>query len=351
MRGMYRLMLMMIVGALALAGVWGAGAQDATPTPGPMDGVTPTPTLDPNRYLLTVFADSAFLRLAPDFDAQRVSSVFEDETLVAVGRNIDGTWFQARRPGGAQPAGWISREVVLYSFTVADLPITDLTTGVTGPDAVYDSGLSTFILLEATLRARPSTESAELAILPIQLTLPLLDRTLDNQWLRVNYRGTVGWVAEFLTRPSVAFTDIPVNPEFQVGFLAVEVIPLEVQLDQIASFRDYVTPILDLSDGLANFWALVRSGETVPCNPPGGGFAFYPTTPRDIVELPELRDQERNVRRAVSDLNASIEAMQRCGVYTADAASEAYADAINARAIARVVLANMNNLEARLLSR
>lgn len=323
------------------------GAQELTPTPEP----TPIPTLDPNQYVMRVFVDSAFIRVLPDLDAQPVTSVFEDSNLVAVGRNVDGTWFEVRRPGRRDNAGWISREVVLYAFEVADLPLTDLTTGVDGPEPVYDTGYSTFVLLEAALRAQPSLDGEQIGVLPIRLTLPVIDRTPDNQWLRVNYRGTMGWVAEFLTRAKGELSAIPINPEFILAYLSVEVIPLEVQLEQLGQFRDYVTPIFDQSDALANFWALVRSGQIVPCDPPGGNYLFYPITARDVVELPELRNQERLVRQAITSINASIETMQRCGVYVPDDLTKAYAQAINARGILNIVIRYMDNLETTLLSR
>lgn len=309
---------------------------------------------DANQFMVRVFVDSAFVRALPEQDAEPVGSVFEDTYLLAVGRNIDGTWFEVRRPGRVNEKkpniGWISREVVIYTFEVADLPMTDLTTGVTGPEPVYDTGYSTFILLEAALRAEPNLDAERLAIVPIMLTLPVLDRTVDRQWVRINYRGTVGWVAEFLTRASIPLDDIPVNPAFAVSTLPVEIIPLELQLAQINRFRDYVRPILAQSEGVANFWSLVGIGEIVECNPPEGTYAQYPITVRDIYELPELRNQERRIRTAITDINASITTMQRCGVYTPNEISKAYAQAINTKVILSVVIQYMNNLEANLLA-
>lgn len=340
-------MVCMILMVLILNGVTPAAAQDVTPIP----ETAPLPTLDPNNYTMRVFVDSAFIRVLPDFDAQPVGSVFENSNLLAVGRNVDGTWFEVRRPGQNENAGWISREVVLYSFDVSDLPMTDLTTGVDGTEPVYDTGYSTFILSEATLHVRPARDAEQIGILPIQLILPVLDRTPDNQWLRVNYRGMVGWVAEFLTRPKQSSTDIPVNQAYTVGYLPIEVIPLEVQLEQVARFREYVTPILEQSEGLSSFWGLVSSGQIVPCDPVAGDYTFYAVTPRDIVELPELRNQERLVRQAITSINNSIEAMQHCGIYLPDELTSAYAQAINARGILRVVVIYLDNLESTLISR
>lgn len=341
------IVFVLVVCVMQLINVLPSIGQDATSTP----ERTPVPTLDPNDYVLRVFVDSAFVRALPDFDAHPAASVYENSNLVAVGRNVDGTWFEARRPGQNENAGWISYEVVLYSFDVGDLPMTDLTTGVDGSQPVYDTGFSTLIISEAVLRIDPARDAEQLAVLPVHLTLPVLDRTADNQWLRVNYRGTVGWVGEFLTRPKQDWQDIPVNQEYTVGYLPIAVIPLEVQLEQLGSFRDYVMPILEQSEGLSDFWGLVSSGQVVPCDPVSGDYVFYPVTPRDIVELPELRNQERLVRQAITSINDSIAAMQRCGVYLPDELTRAYAQAINARGILRVVVIYLDNLEETLLAR
>lgn len=317
-------------------------AQDTTPTPFP----------NSSEFSAQVFVDSVFLRAAPDKEAERVSSVFENDNLFAIGRNVDGTWFEVRRSGRNTSAGWISKDVVLYTFDVARLPITNLTTGVTGPEPVYDTGISIFVVIEVSLRALPDEDSERLAILPIELTVPALDRLPDSTWIRVNYRGTVGWVASFLIRGSKPLDDIPVNPEYDVNapLLAFEIIPPEVQLAQVQRMRDFVTPLRDLAEVTGNWWALISAGETVECYPPPGGYAHYPYTRRDLYELPEIRRQVGLLTTAVNDLNSSVETQQRCGVYKAEEISTAYAQAINAHIMFNVVLDRLIDIEEVILT-
>jgi hypothetical protein len=277
-----------------------------------------------------------------------VGSTFQDESLLAIGRNADGAWFQVRRPYRQSAVGWISRTLVAYSFDIAELPMTDLTTGVTGSEPVYDSGFSVFVLTEASLRAKPDADAERLGIVPIMATIPAIDRTPDNLWLYVNYLGNAGWVAEFLVRPSGDIAELPINQEFAPvapDVIALEIIPPEVQLAHVNRVRAFVTPLRDQSLELSNFWSILTTGETTPCNPPNGDHPHYAYSQRDFVELPELRRQLHTMTRAVDDLNASIDAMQRCGIYTPSEISSAYAQAINSTILFNVLLSNMDNVE------
>lgn len=300
---------------------------------------------DADAFVLRVVGDSVHIRALPTRDSDFIGSTFENDNLVAVGRNIDGSWFEVRRPGRQNSAGWISEEWVTYMFDVSQLPITDLTTGITGAEPVYDTGYSVHVLVQATLRNRPHVNGDELMTIPVGLTIPLIERSPDDLWLFVNYLGNTGWVAEFLLRPSVSIRSLPISAAYALNTLPVEIIPVEVQLAQVNRLRDFITPRRDLATSIANFWEVLGTGEVVPCNPPEAAFTHYPWTPRDVVELPELRRHVRRLERAVDDLNASITTMQRCGVYTESEISSAYAQAINSRVIFNAILGALDNLE------
>ena len=303
------------------------------------------------RYVLRVFGDSVFIRGLPTRESDPVGSAFENDSLWAVGRNADGSWFEVRRPGREVNAGWISKDWVSYTFEVGQLPITDFEAGVIGPEPVFDSGFSVFVLTEATLRNRPSVRGEEIMTIPIGLTIPGFERSPDNLWVHVNYLGTTGWVAEFLMRPSADINTLVVSPEFAVTSVPVEIIPVEVQLAQVSRLRDFITPKRDLAETVANFWSLVIEREVVPCNPPGGGLEHFPLSARDVIELPELRRYTRRITTAVNDLNASIETMQRCGVYNEDELSTAFAQSVNARIIFDATLGALRNIEDNVILR
>lgn len=297
-------------------------------------------------HVLQVVAESAFVRAAPSEDAEPAASVFANDSLVAVGRNIDGLWLEVRRPGRQTSIGWIARELVALTFDVAELPITDITTGLTGSSPVVDTGFAILTIGEISLRAAPNRDSATLATLPLNLTLPIVARTPDRLWLQINYRGTVGWVPEFLTRTHANLDAVAIAPEYAADprYSPFDIITPARQIAQIDRLVSWITPINTTAAAVADYWRLMRLGETLECRPPVGNYADYPYTQQDVYELPELRRQMRLLRQAVDDVNASIEAMRRCGVYTDSQIEAAYADAVSATGIFNLILRRMQTL-------
>jgi hypothetical protein len=302
------------------------------------------------EHVLQVVVDSAFIRAAPDSESDAVASVFANDSLVAVGRNIDGEWLEVRRPGRTTGGGWIARRLTVFTFEVSQLPLTDLITGIIGQEPVIDTGFSVLTISEGVLRTNPDRHAAQIDLIPVNLTLPVIERTPDNQWLKINFRGAVGWLAEFETRTSADLNAIPISPEYagNAQYAAFEIIPLEVQIAQIDGLLTYLIPLSDVTANVVNYWSMMSEGETLECLPPEGGYGYYPATPRDVTELPELRQQRRLLTRAVDDINAAIQAMKRCGVYTQSEIREAYAHAINAQAIFKLVTTRMDNLYEKL---
>jgi len=100
------------------------------------------PAFAQTQNTVRVVADSAFVRQLPAFDATPSASVYVNDNLIAVGRNMDGLWLQVRRPMGRDPIGWINREVISFTFEIASLPITDSTTGLEGAEPVVDTGIA-----------------------------------------------------------------------------------------------------------------------------------------------------------------------------------------------------------------
>lgn len=294
---------------------------------------------------MRVVVDSLNIRALPTTDSDRVGSVFEGDILYSVGRNVDGTWFEVQRPMRDTRVGWVSREFFSYTFDPTLLPITDLLTGVIGDESVVDTGISAFVLSEAALRDKPNLDSERIGIVKIQTTIPALERTPDNSWVKVNYLGQVGWVAEFLLRVPMGIETLPIAEEFKViATVPIRIIPSEVQRTQALRLIAYATPIKVVAGDVAVFWSQLTDGYTIPCNPPATLFGYFEVTQDDLFELPELRGASRLIPTAIDDLNASIAVMWRCGVYTQSEISVAYADAINANAILGSSINRMNNL-------
>ncbi len=302
-------------------------------------------------YPVQVVAESAFIRVAPSVDSAQAASVFANDNLVAVGRNLDGTWLEVRRPAQQNRLGWIARDVLLVTFDVGRIPISDATTGLTGPEPVIDTGFAILTIEDVPLRTAPDRGAETLDVIPVFLTLPVVERTPNLQWLKVNFRGITGWIPQHLTSTSANLNAVPISPEYagEPRYAAFTTITPEQQLAQIERLRGFVAPIDQAAADVAFYWQLMSQGETLECRPPAGNYADYAMTPQDIVELPELRQQARLLTQAVADINAAIEAMQPCGVYTQLQVRRAYARALSAQGIFRQILHRMENLEARIV--
>lgn len=296
-----------------------------------------------------VLFESAFVRELPTEESEAVASAFENDFLEAIGRNADGMWVQVRRPGREISLGWIARRLIVANFDMTLLPLTDNETGVNGADPVIDTGYAIFIPGEATLRADAINAADSILTLPRMVTIPALERTPDTRWVKVNYLGTIGWVSAFSFHSATDLTPLPIAPETQQSIANVEIIPPEVQLAQAYRLRDYVQPLYDTTLEVVDFWDGLLQGEVYRCDWPAGNYTMIEISQRDIVELPELRGAARLLPRALEDLNNSIVAMQRCGIYTPEELSRAYAQGINARAIFSSTLRQMENVEVLLL--
>jgi hypothetical protein len=299
-----------------------------------------------------VLYESAFVRALPSEEAEAVASVFENDVLEAIGRNADGTWIQVRRHFREINLGWISRRLLVYSFGLSELPITDLTTGLIGTEPVFDTGFSVYILTESALRDAPFIDANQIAIVPVMLTLPVLERNVDSRWFKINYLGIVGWINSFNISSANDLTQVPLSPDFApeaLDMIVIEIIPPEVQLAQAQRMKDFVQPRYDTAGELVSFWGGLLEGLTLPCNPPELSYGSIEITQRDLYELPELRRASRFLPRALDDLNASIAMMQQCRAFSASETSSAYADAINARGILGGVLGQMLSVEDMLL--
>lgn len=293
-----------------------------------------------------VTVESAFIRAAPSPEAEPIASVFQKEILEVIGRNIDGTWFEVKRPGRLYNLGWIFHQMLAWDFAAEQLPLTDLNTGIEGPITLTrDPGFAVFILEGVALRAGPTLESRRIINIPPNTVVPVLERNQDGSWLRVNYKGYDGWTIGFAARRIPNLMAVPEAlglPPLQT--VPVIVIPPEIQLAQVQRLRDFITSSRDVAVNLENFWFSVYRGQIMPCEPPPF-MADYPYTAQDVRELPELRRYIPRLTTAINNLNDAIQPLYTCGAFDVDAVLGARNAAINARLIFDANLEVLEDLE------
>lgn len=303
-------------------------------------------------YRIQVFVDSAFVRAAPSADAKPVASIFEGNILEAVGRNVDGHWFEVRRPGHANNLGWVSDEFVSKNFTIELLPLSDSVTGVTGATTIVDSGYGVFVQQESTLRDGPLLEGGRLGVVPYGVIVPVIERNADASWLHINYLGNVGWISGFNVRISAYnLLEIPEGKNLPAPLAAnLPIIPPELQFAQAARLREYLNIQVEMAVNLESFWEAVYQREIMPCNPPAE-ITEYQYDIEDVRELPELKRIVPRLDTGVASLNTSIATLQICGALEGEDVISARNAATNAKIIFQTGLDNLDNLEANIIRR
>lgn len=293
-----------------------------------------------------VKVDSAFARVLPAFDAEPSASLFEDERVEIVGRNLDGLWFLVRRPARLNTLGWMFHELLDYELMPEYLPLMDISTGVVGVTPLTEiPSFGGYLLAEVNLRASPTRQGEVLGRIPALRTVPILARNNDASWVKVNYLGHEGWISGFAIRRLSNMMEIPEAEGIPLSEMPpVVIIPIEIQQAQIDRLRTFTIDRREYSYNLELFWWSVFRGEIMPCNAPPE-ITNYPYTTQDIVELPELGRYAPQLREATDYLNTSREALLVCGVVKPEDVYAARNSAINAKVIYDATLERLDILE------
>lgn len=302
-------------------------------------------------FRAVVIAQSVNVRAAPSETAEVVASAFDDEQLEVIGRNLDGTWFEVRRPGRMNKLGWVAARLLNWDFQPEALPLTDLTTGLTGDSPLTaDPGFAVYTLENIVMRAAPSTEAERILTVPFYSTVPVVARNQDASWLQLNYLGTVGWVAAFNTRQldeALSLPEapgLPPLPSFDPS-TGIVIIPPEVQLAEVERMRSYVRQSRDLASTLEGFWAQVLKGEVMPCEPPPFVIDYLYSVENERA-FPELPRYVPRLNEGIGFLNNSIDTLYTCGVVNPELVTYARNEAINSRVVFDATLDILDNIEA-----
>jgi hypothetical protein len=299
-------------------------------------------------FTASVDVTSAFARALPAFDGEETASVFENERLEAVSRNLDGTWFEVRRPGRMNNLGWIYADALEWDFQPELLPLGDLTTGMIGPSPLtFTPEYAVFLVESPTLRTQPLRNSPRVpgVIIPFSVTVPVISRNQDGSWLYINYLGYQGWVVAFAGRPLANVMDILPAPNLPpLENVPTVVIPVEIQQAQIDRLRVFAQDRREYAAGLESFWWRVFRGEIMPCNAPPE-LLYYPYSDSDVRELPELGRLAPRIATGVDYLRTSQGLLLECGVVSPVSVVEARDSAINARIIFDATLEALLSVE------
>lgn len=298
-----------------------------------------------DKFKATTNVDSLVVRQLPSESAKMVASLFRDDPLEVVSRNLDGSWFEVRRPGRLTNLGWVFNKMVEWEFNVEQLPLGDLTTDLLGPTPLTSApDFGAYLKEGLALRESPVRSSPLIVNIPPLVTIPVLERNQDGSWLHVNYRGYDGWVISYATRIE-NLMDLPEAPGLPpLTTINVIVIPPEIQQAQIDRLRDFIVLHRDYAMVLESFWWDVYRGAIKPCEPPAAVLA-YNINDQDVRELPELGRLVPRVMDGIDYLNDAISPLNACGVLSPDVVSDARDDSINAKVVLNAELERLADIE------
>ena len=307
------------------------------------------PQSEPDNFNGHVRVESAFTRVIPDFEGEPTASVYEGERLEVVSRNLDGTWFEVRRPGRLNKLGWVFGSTIDWDFYPELLPLGDITTGLTGPTPLMQPPAfgvyfpEAPILRQQPLRTAPVVQP-QVEIPPL-VTLPVLARNQDGSWLFVNYLGHQGWVIAFAGRSLPNVLDISQASNLPpLEGVPVIIIPVELQQAQIDRLRVFIQERRNYARDLELFWWRVFRGEIMPCDVPPE-FTEYPYTGEDVRQLPELQRYIPRLREAIDFMTAARDPLLACGIISPETVGSARNASVNARVIFDATLDTLQALE------
>ncbi|HEX2623284.1 MAG TPA: SH3 domain-containing protein, partial [Phototrophicaceae bacterium] len=166
-----------------------------------------------------VVNDSANVRIAPAFGAEVIANVTAGYVFeIVTGRSGDSQWLRVEFNGDE---GWVHvAPLTILSGDVASLPVGDPRSIPYGGFEAPRSGSSSAtspnqakVTNGLRVRAGPGQGYPTLANMFAGTIVPVFGRTLSNQWVQVNYNGTLGWVStsflEFLN--GFAITSLPID--------------------------------------------------------------------------------------------------------------------------------------------
>lgn len=166
-----------------------------------------------------VVNEAVNVRVAPAIGAEVIASVPAGYVFEKVNaRSGDGEWIRIDFNGGE---GWVNLiPLVVLQGDVAALPVADPRTipygGFESPRAGQSSAQTDKVARVTNglrVRAGPSQAYPTLANIFANELVMVFGRTESNQWVQVNYEGTLGWVASVFLQfqNGVQITDLPID--------------------------------------------------------------------------------------------------------------------------------------------
>jgi uncharacterized protein YraI len=281
-------------------------------------------TVTPNRERINV-------RIAPAIGHEVIGVLEMGQVVNATGRSGNNRWLRINFFG---QEGWVEKTVVVVAGNPDVLPLGGPTVAALdlgdGPRAGPSNavGQATIRLPRSGIRFRagPSEAYFVMGNIPRYEVVAATGRSPDSQWLQVQYRGTLGWIANLdlyldVQRGSIEALPIygvvadgpPVN-EPETGPYATRdaiMVAMLLHIDMTANKIDFITGI----------WNTIALGQATSqtCNVDIGIVQPYIPRDGDLIEYPELDPVIATLNEGLDETNAAIAKWEQwCGLLIND---------------------------------
>lgn len=148
------------------------------------------------------------MRVAPSTDAAVLAEVPAGQVLSVLGRDPSGEWYHVRLDSGE--TGWMYAPLLLKS--VGDIQ-TIYTATPLPPQRYGELGriATVFAPAGANMRQAPDVSFPMVLTIPDQAKVTLLARSPYSPWVKVDFNGTVGWLALITLQTQAVIEALPVD--------------------------------------------------------------------------------------------------------------------------------------------
>ncbi len=169
------------------------------------------------------------LRAAPTTDSPSLTRIAPGTVLSIIGRDSNAFWLQTEYLGRV---GWVAGWLTTGQVGVINVPCT-------APDCFAPPSVPTVTVqyaLGQKLRSLPYLFGSDgwIATVPRGAAYPILARTADSAWVKVNAGGYIGWLSLVCTGCATAVDLHLVPVEGQVGTFAVPFTGLEKSSEAVS---------------------------------------------------------------------------------------------------------------------
>lgn len=161
-----------------------------TPTPRPTQ--TPLPPIPAGALTGTVIRAGVLnVRDTPTTGGGIIGKVLRGQTYQVLGRDQDARWFFIQLSGFQ---GWVNGYYIAFNRNEFTAPVVSGNTLLINPPSVPDYGVRAQAQAGLRMRGAPTTASEQTGRIEWGAFLPVIGRTADNQWWKIVWRETVGWI-------------------------------------------------------------------------------------------------------------------------------------------------------------